>query len=136
MGYTHYWKQNQPLPEEAQTRWSVAIADCHKVIRTAKEEAYYIQDRSDETGLCFNGMNEEGHEDFLAPILIRDIDLSFCKTERKPYDREITACLCVLAETGLIAVTSDGSRKDWAPGAEFASRILGRDIPIPPRIRD
>jgi hypothetical protein len=50
----------------------------------------------------------------------------FCKTERKPYDLMVQACLIVIDHhTDNTAITSDGTNADWKEARNFVKDILG-----------
>jgi hypothetical protein len=49
----------------------------------------------------------------------------------------VTACLAALAMLlgdGVIRVSSDGAAGDWHAGCELASRVLKREVPVPPQV--
>lgn len=81
--------------------------------------------------LHIEGVGEDAHETFVIPFRISRLDArGFCKTARKPYDKLVVACLCVLAEAGL-EVQSDGEPEDWEEGRAWAESVLGRKVKIP-----
>jgi hypothetical protein len=133
--------------------WYLAIEDCDTIIAASKDK-YELDLDADSGELCFNGPDEKrGHETFYVPRTITDIRdqidrrtkewprdpqqwrWDFCKTNNKPYDDVVVACLCVLAETGL-AVDSDGDKEEWEVGRKLAEKALGRPVQIPEKLRE
>lgn len=137
MGYTHYWRGGNIIDG----RWSKAITDCDTIV-AAGADAYKIDKKKsvNDSAIWVNGREdlEADYEDF---VVSRDheqangTDFDFCKTQHRPYDTVVVACLCVLAEAGL-SVTSDGYRSEWKAGAEHATHALGRPVAIPAAIED
>ena len=134
MGYTHYWKNSPNVGVEAYLK---ALTDCRKIVRLAKK-GLLGNGSGDEgskpqlTGMIeFNGIGDESHETFYMPGTARELeDFQFCKTQRKPYDTVVTACLAVMATAG-VEVSSDGDEGDWNEGVALASVVLKRAIPNP-----
>lgn len=147
MGYTHYWRYK---PSKI-GGWEARIEDCDKIVEAAKVKFELDLEGSDDKQLWLNGPNDArdlNHETFgvprtLAGIKARVADdkkgypqdasmhgFDFCKTARKPYDTVVTACLCVLAESGL-SVSSDGDTRDWEAGRALAQDVLGRSVANP-----
>jgi hypothetical protein len=83
-------------------------------------------------GVELNGKGENAHESFNLREHFRqnteEYDgAAFCKTDRKPYDTVIKACLAVLKHRlgNAIEVSSDGKvASDWDNAVTFARRIL------------
>lgn len=136
MGYTHYWDSVSPFTDA----YKNAVVDCIKIIEkspvpladgVASKGSKPDCDISD--GLVrFNGASPNDYE----TLDVRPTDgKGWCKTNQKPYDIIVTACLARLAEAGL-QVSSDGCRKDWQDGLELAGKVLGRDVPCPEGIRE
>lgn len=153
MGYTHYWRY--PALNKLDD-WYGRIEDCDKIVEASKAEYALDPTGNDKENLWFNGSGGDDYEDFVVPRLIRGIrdyvddskrhwpddremwGYAFCKTggvAPKPYDDVVVACLCVLAEAGLI-VTSDGDKEDWEAGRALAERVLGRSVQIPEKMRE
>lgn len=140
MGFTRYWDIKKSLDPEKFKEFSKAC----KLVCEAWQEAhikYYLSqgdtlenaqhksgisgwDGSGEpsfadTGICFNGNRsfdkesyDLSHETF--SIEIGSLGFNFCKTARKPYDKQVEACL-YLAEKffgDAIEIRSDGDDRD------------------------
>lgn len=136
MGYTHYWDNVAPLYDN----YRAAVEDCAQIVQASPVpladgfgEAGTKPELSIPEGVVrFNGLGPDMYETFdVTP----GEGSGFCKTEHRPYDVVVVACLARLAEAGL-AVRSDGNRKGWTEGLALASTVLGRDIPCPEGIRE
>jgi hypothetical protein len=124
MGYTHYWKQTRNLtPAEI----GDIVACVHKVNDATdvliagwngKGEPTLGPDR-----VTFNGVGDDGYETF---TIVADKGLSFCKTDRRPYDVVVTAMLTILAADYGFKVQSDGNFGDWEHGVRLASKAMGK----------
>ena len=134
MGYTHYWTVSAEAPIKD---YRAAMRDIFKLI---KNSPVILGDGFGDTVpkkfhkgfVWFNGLGENAHETFHLPDFPPK-GFQFCKTARKPYDLVVTACLAVLKEHlgNAVDVSSDGYAKEWLPGIEFASKVLGREVPNP-----
>ena len=154
MGYTHYWCLNKKSEEangsNEPTRFGEAVNDMEKIVSASRVLLAGWDGEGDPEifvdQVSFNGIGDDGHESFafqrfgtgekgLGPTSPedKDKDFAFCKTAKKPYDVVVTACLAVAAQVidDGIEVSTDGEVEDWKEGAAFASRILGRDVPVP-----
>jgi hypothetical protein len=136
MGYTHYWHLERFIEEKA---YRTALTECRKIIKASPVrlgDAYGNGKPKLNDGIWINGVGKKSHETFALLRIPNDGD--FCKTEHKPYDVIVTACLCVLQEhLGKNAcVTSDGDPHEWEKGKKFASKVLKRDVPIPQDVID
>lgn len=132
MGYTHYFRSNlnnqtDRLPAE-QLRWDIAYAEAEKIARASRSRL-----EEEECESAYDAILVRGDcETLIIPRLVGNLrDFDFCKTRRYDYDAVVTAVLAVMAETGIITVSSDGFRRDWDEGVELASKILGREVPNP-----
>ena len=90
--------------------------------------------RFDLSSVSFNGVGEMGHESFI--IFQDNKGFNFCKTNHKPYDALVTACL-ILADYHFgdsFKISSDGSYTDWEPGLFLVLSVFPKThgrIPIP-----
>lgn len=152
MGYTHYWTQSRDFSTaefeevtadvvailaDAEQRYEIAICDEAATPHTSPTVT--------PDALAFNGtdIGDQGHESFVLPRVRvlepwqdrKHLGWDACKTERKPYDRAVTAALCYLATVvESHTVTSDGSGANFLAGLELARQALPRyanrlDIP-------
>ena len=138
MGYTHYWN-NKPSFSENSRPWKSFIKDTQNLLLAPKSLELVRQEFNlpdmipivDNDRVVFNGIGEDGHETF-AISREGTSDFNFCKTAYKPYDKIVTAVLS-LAKYHLVvpSISSDGDAGDWDVGVEYASRILGKEIPHP-----
>lgn len=97
--------------------------------------------------IVFNGDGDQGYETFCVlrdPVPRRwgdeDPDykyFAFCKTGLAPYDRVVTAVLCILETVtgGHFRVSSDGSPGDWAAGLALAKRVIS-SAELPPFVAE
>ena len=158
MGYTHYWKFGKPgkangKADILELRYQQAIAECNVVIhgwqalcekggpRDAERLSGFSAHSTGYGGLKINGKGDNAHEDFALPEHFRDnVEGSFCKTARKPYDIVVVACLCILKDKlgSAFSVSSDGRYNDWQAGRNLAQAALGRQIvcPIAPQFSE
>src|SRR5690554_1749599 len=108
MGYTHYWK----VQEVEQNKWDSFVADLKQVFSAGSYPIAYEYDndlppRIDDTGVRFNGIDEEGHETFI--IVNEDCGFDFCKTARKPYDLPVCIALTLAKNHGILSdLSTDG----------------------------
>ncbi len=135
MGYTHYWHRKaegqEPLHLMAR-----ALADMAEVIRRSPVPLVGPEGRPDtepevsERGVLFNGLGDLSHEPCVVLVTVESRpwemgsdpwSFRFCKTERKPYDAVVVACL-LAAKHRLgehIRIESDGEwDPDWLQGAK------------------
>jgi hypothetical protein len=144
MGYTHYWRFKAPPRAKgamlkAEKRYKAALKKCAKLVYSYATDYGGVSGFTAHTkagtygGLKFNGSRENGHEDFYMLEHFRDALQrgGFCKTDKKPYDVLVVACLCILAHElpELISVDSDGNSAGWSAGAALAG------VPVPSSIR-
>jgi hypothetical protein len=74
----------------------------------------------------FNGVGDNAHEPFEFP---GEEESNACKTEFKPYDEVVTACLLVAHDhfpSSVLTIASDGSWGDWQDGARLYTSVTGR----------
>ena len=80
------------------------------------------------TNVDLNGIGDDSHEPFVFP---GELGFNFCKTEAKPYDAVVTACLLVARDhfpESMLSIDSDGSwlEGDWREGKSLYCSVLGR----------
>lgn len=140
MGYTHFWYRPLEIPKPT---WTLLREDVAKLIRACPVKIALDAERPNnpplvsEKLIAFNGPGGEGHEPFWIPRIhtVRPGErakadglwFAFCKTEKKPYDFLVGACLIVLKfhlGTG-VRVQSDGSDEDWCQGANPELKLPG-----------
>lgn len=144
MGYRHHWYKKSNI---AETKWNIFIEDVKNLLVKPECSLYYEFDQIDkppqvdENIVRFNGGGEEGHETFLIYRQTAKFDsclssgrdgaiFSCCKTNNKPYDNYVVACL-ILAKMHFgndFRITSDGDITEWESGRILVSKALGRNI--------
>ncbi|WP_166256098.1 hypothetical protein [Marinobacter salicampi] len=88
--------------------------------------------------ICFDGVEDLGHETFLMTNLGPEEDRAlspcmwFCKTGRKPYDLLVCGLLILVNDIApdLLAIRSDGKVDDWEPALQFA-RTYNDHVSLP-----
>ena len=72
----------------------------------------------------FNGLGEDAHETFV--VRREHTGFKFCKTQRKPYDVVVTACLICLQSClrDDVQVSSDGEWEDWKEGMNLFKEVF------------
>lgn len=159
MGYTHYWRSTAFIPTDEQI--AKAMQDLRIIVDAcaqgvppvpvpvSPQQRPFLASWDGEPGtkpeidvraVSFNGVGAEAHETFLVRFQADntlDNNCINCKTERKPYDIVVVACLCALADRlgPAIKITSDGDRSEWNEGRKLAERLLGRFIKSPDGVR-
>jgi len=117
MGFTRYYDVKETLDPEKFKQYS---KDCKTVCDVITEKYAIKLASGDGTGspvftdekVHFNGVFEDSHEDFL--LSINSKGFNFTKTQYKPYDKHVLACL-ILAKKYFkdsIKTTSDGDSED------------------------
>jgi hypothetical protein len=79
--------------------------------------------------LQFNGRADAARDPFTFP---GPPGLNTCKTDYKPYDKVVTACLLVARDhfpPGILMIGSDADWEDddWSEGARLYQEVLGRE---------
>jgi len=128
-GYSHYFNWNAP-PDEARLR--ACIADMERIVAAAGRLVAGLDGSGapivEPLKIEFNGRGESAHETFLFP---GKGGFNFCKTQYKPYDAVVTACLIAARDyfpPSTLTIASDGKwdEGDWADGARLYAKALGR----------
>lgn len=147
MGYTHYWsfKSSHGNTDKVEKQYQLAIKQCNKIIKgynrqfekgDDKRLSGYSAHASKYSGIHFNGVKDNGHEDFCLRAHYNQNDpRNFCKTARKPYDEVVVACLVILKHylKDYIEVGSDGESVDFWEGCllvQNVTRLKGLINPI------
>lgn len=151
MGYSHYFTfkaVKRGTTKQVNANFAKAVQACQALVYT------YNKTRTDETrlagytahtkpgaygGLKFNGTDNLSHEDFIIREHYKEnVGFNFCKTNQKPYDEVVTACLCILKHYlgDNIDVDSDGDSLDWVHGLELARKATGvKTVKMPSTIK-
>ena len=142
MGSSHYFEINEikGMAKVNEMRYKRAIQDCQRIVRTYYKKYGGLSGYSAHTvigqygGLSVNGKGQLAHEDFtLREHFNQNKGFNFCKTDDKPYDLVVTACLAVLAHRlgDAFKVSSDGNAKHWTKGVAYARKVTGLAIKNP-----
>jgi hypothetical protein len=128
-GYTHYFTWHQK-PND--TDLKACINEMRRIIETRTNMLAGPDGTAASiigpTGVDLNGIGDDAHEPFVFP---GEEGFNFCKTQVKPYDAVVTACLLVARDhfpQSVLSIDSDGSwsEGDWEDGAKLYSSVLGR----------
>lgn len=141
MGYTHYWRQNKKF---TQKQWDKFLDTCIKLKDNLPEKTDsaggYFSDELliiggnevDEVAvfnnemIYFNGQTPDlGHETFCIENNEEPTSFGFCKTDRKPYDLLVCACLIAANKHLKFKITSDGNVNDWKPAFDYYDKVMG-----------
>jgi len=126
MGYTHYWRINGAMNAEV---FAIFSRECEVL---AKVSGIPIANGAGEIGtipefskelVSFNGIGKDSHETFYFNITGEGFN--FCKTQEKPYDELVTACLILLKYYfSFVEVSSDGDKEDWQKGVQLFRKVF------------
>src|SRR5262249_1970694 len=121
-GYTHYWTW-QAAPADGPLRASIA-----EMKRLAEARPDLVKFEGSERSITLNGIGDGEHEPFTFP---GDAGLNRTKTQWKPYDAVVPACLLVARDhfaPSILEIDSDGQYdgRYWAAGGALYTRVLGR----------
>jgi hypothetical protein len=128
-GYSHYFIFTSP-PDE--TRLKACIADMGRIVAAADQLVAGPDGAAapivEPLKIEFNGRGENAHEPFVFP---GKVGVNNCKTQFKPYDAVVTACLIVAHDyfpPSTLTIASDGQWDDgdWAAGARLYEKALSR----------
>jgi hypothetical protein len=118
MGYTRYFELYKPINEEKFKQYSEVCKTVCEAIQ--KKEDYKLGDWEgnendpifDENEVSFNGIGKDSHETFSIRRI--KIGFEFTKTNRKPYDSSVCACLYLAKQMfgADIRVSNDGDNDD------------------------
>lgn len=133
MGHTHYWgiKKDQGYKE--------ALVDIRRLIKTVIEiEPALLANGLGSIGtepeyeghIWFNGVESAGHESFGLTEELKEPISNLCKTNRKPYDVVVTACLVILKHhmRDNVEIKSDGGDEAFNEGRELVKTLLNIDV--------
>ena len=109
-GYTQYYS----FMTVHKPSYKNALADIKKMVMASKilADGAGEEGTKPETkkGITFNGIGDDSYETFSLPATPKKGYSDFCKTNRKPYDKYVSACMLILkAHLGdSIQASSDG----------------------------
>jgi hypothetical protein len=128
-GYTHYFTWHQ---KPGDTDLKACIDEMRRIIQVRTNILVGPDGASsvivDPLHVDLNGVGDDAHEPFVFP---GEVGFNFCKTEYKPYDAVVTACLLIARDhfpQSVLSISSDGSWSDgdWREGIKLYSSVLGR----------
>ncbi len=135
MSYTHYWR----MPKTEGSRHFGELAEaCRQILGRAGAEGIALagplgiekEPVVTDTRIAFNGSETLGGD--FEPFELRPGQGSaFCRTDHRPYDTVVTACL--VAALDIIpgfTVESDGTFRDWKPGIHLYLRAVADRRPL------
>ena len=144
-GYTHYWRWRK-TPEPAAL--APCIEDMGRIADASRDILADDQDREKDAavfggkiafldggpllpGIAFNGIGDDAYEPFAFPLVDPGTPaFQAVKTEWKPYDEVVVACLIAARDhfpPDVLTIESDGDwSPDWSRGAQLYERVLGR----------
>ena len=141
MGYTHYWKTNNPITFSKE-EWDKLKETARLIFKECKamniklcydEDMVSSPPRANNSEIVFNGFKDLSHETFVLTPTINGFN--FCKTARKPYDVAVTALLIYIhAHKPNIKITSDGDNDNWLEGWKLLHKVTGEYFDIPDTI--
>lgn len=137
MGYTHNWTGKPATTKN----FKVFVDTCKQLHDALPEQSdtaggYYSDEPivicgDDGTGLpefskekvAFNGTAEDEmmHESFW---ILKGGEVDFCKTNRKPYDLLVCACLIAAKEILGYDVSSNGEEEEWQDAINLYKEII------------
>lgn len=141
MGYTHYW-----TPKNfTQKQWDKYTETCIKLksklpkdIKIAGGDGTLGKSRPEfnKENVWFNGLGDDSHETFSINGDPKRNAWDFCKTERKPYDLLVVACLIAAWKILGFEFSSDGYNNDGSceqilqDGIDFYNKVMKPEVPI------
>ena len=136
MGWTHYWQHEATLPTD---KLKDVLHDFQAVLANLDVKLVGADGSGEpilsEREIIFNGITGQNCE----PLIIKSLKLprrsssktvSYCKTEKFPYDICVQVILIILKKHigASIAVSSDGNEDAWKQAKELCQRILDYGI--------
>ena len=108
MGYTRYWRSNKEVLDDKKFNHFSHICKLVTENMDIPLDGVII----DDNVVRFNGVNDDAHETFI--FRKKTNSFNFCKTQRKPYDELVCACLEFAKNIFKddITVSSDGENMD------------------------
>ena len=149
MGHTHYFcfRTEKGKAKELELTYQRAVKDCQRIIKRYYAINGGLSGYTAHTtigqygGLCVNGKGSEGCEEFSLPEHFSqavNMGFQFCKTNRRPYDLVVSACLAVLKHRlgDNIDVSSDGHFNDGINFAREVTRLALKKQVVVERLGD
>jgi hypothetical protein len=138
-GYTHYWKWlKAPAPAALES----TLVDMRRVVQARADlvevaidldPAMWPDASASLPTFGFNGRGKDAYETFafpLAPFTAENPDFQLVKTQWRPYDEVVVACLIVAGEHfshDVLEISSDGDwTREWAKGRKLFEEVFNR----------
>jgi len=127
MGHTHYWERNERV--FGYDEFLEVAQACKKVCEATKASISMELDSAEppiftKDTIRFNGRGDEGCETFMVKRVDAE-ESDFCKTEKRPYDTCVTACLVILRDKLKFTISSDAKdKKKKLTGFEDAEKFV------------
>jgi len=130
MGHTNYWMVHTDkcqgaynLAKEEMRSFMHLCLVKHKIILDIHKETDPLTDEKYDD-ISFNGIGDEGCEEFFLPELIADVfkdSFPFCKTNDREYDVVVVGCLFILKKYlgSAVTIKSDGFQHRSIKGTEW-----------------
>ncbi len=133
MGWTHYWEREKEIPAE---EFEKAVNDCELLFSKMNVPLAGPQSEAEPVfspeAMMFNGVQGQDCEIFSMkrieePRRPGAAVLSYCKTEKLPYDVCVRAALVIMKHYlgDHLQVMSDGKMKDWKDAVNICILHLG-----------
>jgi hypothetical protein len=133
MGYSHRYRGS--LTQKQFEDWSI---QCKKLCKAVAKTDIKIGGGDGESNrpefskefVWFNGVGEDAYEGFSLEVSQAFVFDEFCKTDRKPYDLLVCACLIALKFTNPdhIEIVTDGDSEDWAEAIALYQQVTGIQV--------
>lgn len=125
MGYTHYWKARKHTAEQFKAFSGV----CRELYNAVKDDIEIASPMGSgepvfsDTEVSFNGRGDKAYESFTISL---NGPGGFCKTQHRPYD--VLVCACLIAAKNYIGFfpSSDGNIDDWAQAEAIYEGVTGK----------
>lgn len=114
------------------------IYDGEGETRISNPDNLFVDDGGVADSILFNGdaSLDLDHEPFYFGFASDGNNVSFCKTNRKPYDFLVCATLLLIHRyfSDYVSVSSDGDKDDWLPVVRWVANVLNTEISVPDEI--
>ena len=122
MGYTRYWNIKNDLDDSKFIKFKEISSQIVELFDITLDDIII-----DDSVVRFNGVGDDAHETF---VFSKKSGLNFCKTQRKPYDAVVCACLLTAVNIfgSDISFSSDGDNDDERIKENLKSLIRDRKL--------
>jgi hypothetical protein len=122
MGYTRYWNIKNDLDDSKFIKFKEISSQIVELFDIPLDDIII-----DDSVVRFNGVGDDAHETF---VFSKKSGFNFCKTQRKPYDDVVCACLLTAVNIfgSDISFSSDGDNDDERIKENLKSLIRDRKL--------